>query len=144
MGVDEMDLIAAALILIFLLASTLGWALVYSRRAVNGDAMDDDLARARLWASAVPLGVILVLIAASFLALFSSHPIGGVASLRYALGMWPTVVGLAFCGAVSLVPCAKCFRAWRTSSWTKSARVHMSVFLVALVTAIILLLAAGL
>jgi hypothetical protein len=138
-----MDLIAAALLLIFLLASTLGWAIVYSRQSLNGNTVDDDLARTRLWASAVPLGVILVLIAASFLALFSSHPIGGVESLRYALGMWPTVVGLALCGVVSLVPCATCFRAWRTSSWTTASRVHMSVFIVALAAVIALLLSAG-
>jgi hypothetical protein len=139
-----MDLIAAALLLIILLASTLGWAIVYSRRAVDGDAMDDDLARTRLWASAVSLGVILVLIGASFLALFSSHSIGGVESLRYALGMWPTEVGLALCGVVSLVLCARYFRAWRRSSWTTATRVHMSAFLVALVAAIALLLLAGL
>jgi len=139
-----MDLIAAALLLIILLASTLGWAIVYSRRAVDGDAMDDDLARTRLWASAVSLGVILVLIGASFLALFSSHSIGGVESLRYALGMWPTVVGLVLCGALSVVPLFACFRAWRRSSWTTATRVHMSAFLVALVAAIALLLLAGL
>ena len=137
-----MDLIAAALLLIFLLASTLGWAIVYSRRAVGDDAVDDDLASTRLWASAVPLGVILVLIATSFLALFSSHPIGGVESLRYALGMWPTVVGLVLCGALSVVPLFACFRAWRRSSWKTATRVHMSVFLLALLTVIVLLLSA--
>jgi hypothetical protein len=138
-----MDLIAAALLLIFLLASTLGWAVVYSRQSLSGNVMDDDLARTRLWASAVPLGVILVLIAASFMALFHSHPIGGIESLRYALGMRPTVAGLILCGAGSLVPGVKCVRAWRSSNWATSARLHMSGFLLALVLAIALLLMAG-
>ena len=139
-----MDLIMAALLLIFLLGSTLGWAVVYSRHTISGNALDDDLARTRLWASAVPLGVILVLIAASFIALFQSHPIGGMESLRYALGMWPTVAGVLLCGAASLVPVASCVRAWRSSRWTQSARLHMSGFLAALVAAIVLLLLAGL
>ena len=138
-----MDLIVAALLLIFLLASTLGWAVVYSRQSLSSNVVDDDLARTRLWASAVPLGVILVLIAASFLALFSSHPIGGMESLRYALGIWPTVAGLVLCGVVSLVPCVRCVRAWRSSSWTTPARIHMSGFLVALVLVNVLLLSAG-
>ena len=138
-----MDLIAAALLLIFLLASTLGWAVVYSRQSPSGNVVDDDLARTRLWASAVPLGVILVLIAASFMALFRAHPIGGIESLRYALGMWPAVAGLVLCGAAALVPSVKCVRAWRSSSWDTSARLHMSGFLVALLVAIVLLLVAG-
>ena len=85
-----MELIAAALLLIFLLASTLGWAVIYSRRSVDENILDSDLARTRLWASAVPLGVILVLIAASFMALFTGHLTGGIDRLRYGLGMWPT------------------------------------------------------
>ena len=138
-----MDLIAAALLLIFLLASTLGWAIVYSRQSVSGNVVEDDLARTRLWASAVPLGVILVLIAASFMAVFSTGETGGTESLRQALGRWPTVVGLVLFGAISFVPCAKCVRAWRNSSWTTSTRVHMSVYLGALVLVIVLLLLAG-
>jgi hypothetical protein len=142
-GEGEMELLVAALLLIFLLASTLGWAVVYSRQSLGGSAVDDDLARTRLWASAVPLGVILVLIAASLMALFRSHPIGGIESLRFALGMRPTVVGLVVCGAAALVPSVKCVRAWRSSNWATSVRLHMSGFLLALVVAIALLLRAG-
>jgi len=138
-----MDLIAAAFILIFLLVSTLGWAIAYSRKSVEGAAVDDDLAHTRLWASAIPLGIILVLIAASFMALFSSHPVGGMASLRYALGMWPTEAGLVLCGVVSTIPSFRCLQAWRTSQWTLPVRVHMTGFLVALVLAIVILLLAG-
>ena len=138
-----MDLIAAALLLVFLLASTLGWAIVYSRRSVDGHAVDEGLARTRLWASAVPLGIIVVLIAASFLAVFSAHPISGIQRLRYALGMWPTVVGLVLCAIAAVIPCVSCIRAWRTSGWTAATRVHISVFLVVLVLVIIILLSAG-
>jgi len=138
-----MDLIAAALLLIFLLASTLGWAVIYSRRAVDENTLDDDLARTRLWASAVPLLLILLLIAVSFMALFSAHPLAGMDRLRYALGMWPTAVGLALCVIASIVPCARCVRAWRDSRWTTAARLHMSVFVLALMLVLVLLLRAG-
>ena len=138
-----MDLIAAALLLIFLLASTLGWAVIYSRRTVDENALDDDLARTRLWASAVPLLLILLLIAVSFIALFSSMDTEGTDTLRWALGTLPARAGLVLCVVGSAVPVVRSARAWSDGRWTLAAKVHMSGFLVALLAAIALLLMAG-
>jgi len=138
-----MDLIFASLLLIFLMASTLGWALVYSRRPDHVDGSGKDLAYARLWASAIPLAVVLVLIAASFTALFASDDAGGVERIRSAVDAVPVRIALLMCAVATLVPCAACAKAWQDSRWTLPVRVHMSVYLVALAALLGLLLLAG-
>jgi len=139
----HMDLIFAAFLLIFLLVSTLGWAVVYSRRPDHVDGSGKDLAYARLWASAIPLAVVLVLIAASFTAFFASDDAGGVERIRSAVGAVPVRIALVICGVATMVPFAACVKAWRDSRWTLPVRVHMSVYLVALIALLGLLLLAG-
>ncbi len=136
-------LLAVGGLLAFLLVSTLVWALRAARGAGQGGAAADSLSAARLRAAAVPFAVILVLIAASILALFSPGE-SGFARLFGALGSTPVRAGLAVCAVAALVPAYRCVRAWLKGEWRFGERLHYSVFVAALFLTLALLFALGL
>ena len=140
---DVLMLLVAGGLLAFLLVSTLVWALQAVRSAVQGKTAADSLSAARLRAAAVPFAVILVLVVASILALFSSGE-SGVARLLEALGSTPVRAGLAVCVVAALVPAYRCVRAWLKGDWRLGERLHYSAFVLALFLTVGLLFAMGL
>ena len=140
---DVLMLLVVGGLLAFLLVSTLVWALRAVRSAGQGGAVADSLSAARLRAAAVPFAVVLVLIVASIIALFSPGE-SGVARLLGALGSTPVRAGLAVCAVAALVPAYRSVRAWLKGEWRLGERVHYSAFVVALLLLLGMLFAMGL
>jgi hypothetical protein len=139
---DVLMLLAVGGLLGFLLLSTLVWALQAARGAGQRGAAADSLSAARLWAAAVPLAVVLVLVVASILALFSPGE-SGMARLLGALGSTPVRLGLVVCAAAALAPGYRCVQAWLEGDWRFGERLHYSVFVAALVLSLGMLLVVG-
>ena len=139
---DVLMLLAAGGLLGFLLVSTLAWALQAVRGTRQGGAAADSLSAARLWAAAVPLAVVLVLIVASILALLSPGE-SGMARLLEALGSTPVRLGLVLCAVAALAPGFLCVRAWLRREWRFAERLHYSVFVAALLLSLGMLSAVG-
>lgn len=140
---DVLTLLVAGGLLGFLLVSTLVWALQAARGAGQQGAAADGLSTARLWAAAIPFAVVLVLVVASILALFSPGE-SGVARLLEALGSLPVRLGLVVCTVAALLPGYLCVRAWLKGDWRFGDKLHYSVFVVALLLSLGMLLAMGL
>jgi len=139
---DVLMLLSVGGLLGFLLVSTLVWALQAAHGAGQGGAVGDSLSAARLWAAAVPFAVVLVLVVASILALFSpGEP--GMARLLGALGSTPVRLGLVVCAVAAVAPGCRCVRAWLKRDWRFGERLHYSVFVAALLLSLGMLLVVG-
>ena len=140
---DVLMLLVVGGLLGFLVVSTLVWALQAARGIGQEGAAADSLLRARLWAAAVPLAVVLVLVVASVVALFSPGESGGVRLLE-ALGSMLVRLGLVVCAVAALAPGYLCVRAWLKGDWRFGERLHYSIFVAALFLTLGLLFAMGL
>ena len=139
---DVLMLLVVGSLLAFLLVSTLVWALQAARGAGERESVSEGLSKARLRAAAVPFAVILVLVVASIMALFSSGESGFV-RLFGAIGSTPIRAGLAVCAVAALVPAGLCVRAWLRREWRFGERLHYSVFVAALLLSLGMLSAVG-
>ena len=139
---DLLMLLAAGGLLGFLVASTLVWALQAARGIGQEGAAADSLLQARLWAAAVPLVAVLVLVVASVMALFSPGE-SGMARLLEALGSTPARLGLVVCAVAALAPSYLCVRAWSKGDWRFGERLHHSLFVVGLLLSLGILYSVG-
>lgn len=136
-----LSIVLAMALLTLLFASTLVWATRYAARTAN-EGLPGLMDRARLWASAVPFTVILVLIAVSGTALLAEQG-RGLDRFLSALASGPARLGLLLCVLASLVPACLCGRIWQQREASPGARLHLTAHVAGLCVLVGVLLAAS-
>ncbi len=131
-------LIAAGLLLLLLFGSTLWWAYASLVR-MDSETRVTGLARARLWASVLPLTLVVLVAAAAVTGLFA-HGNSGTGRLIEAMASPAITAGLVLCGVAGAYPACLSVRIWVASSGRARERLHLSLHLVAMYAAIVMLL----
>jgi len=133
------NLLAAVVLLVLQFVSTSAWALSQVR-SLGGREPERDIAKARLWAGAASFGLLVVLIVAVGVALFTAGGTG-LERITMALMSPAIIVGLAVCGIAALYPARLSVRIWRSQAGRRLAKVHLSLHVAAVYAVIIILLA---
>ena len=131
-------LIVAGSLLLLLSGSTLWWAHASLVR-LDSDAQLTGLARARLWASVLPLILVALLAAAAVSGLFA-HGSGAAGRLIDAVASPAIAAGLILCGVAGAYPACLSVRSWVESAGRMRDRLHLSLHLVAIYVVIVTLL----
>ena len=97
------------------------------------------LARARLWASVLPLILVALLAAAAVSGLFA-HGSGAAGRLIDAVASPAIAAGLILCGVAGAYPACLSVRSWVESAGRMRERLHLSLHLVAIYVVIVTLL----
>jgi len=132
------NLVAAAAFLGLLFASTSVWAFSQARGMEGGQPFGD-MVRARLWAAAMGFALVVVLVVASGMALFTAGT-SGIERLVDAVSSLVVVAGLLLCAVVAVYPAYLCARIWHTESGRVVERLHLTLHMVVVYAVILVLL----
>ena len=119
-----LSIVVVVLILVMLFASTLIWAARYAAGKSPIDRSSRLIDRARLSATAVPLGLMLLLIAVSAVALVAGYGQGSE-RLFSALASRPARLALLLCAMATTVPVYYCGLIWYKGAASLGARLHL-------------------
>jgi len=137
-----LNIVAAVLLLVMLSVSTLVWAVRYAALKRPFDRSDRLIDRARLAAAALPLGIMLLLITVSGVALFSGEG-HGTERLLSALASRPARFALLLFSVMTTVPVYLCGLVWYRREADRGTRLHFSAHVALLCALVGVLLAAS-
>ena len=140
MGTDAtVSLVVVGAFLVLLFVSTCAWALSQARRIAEEEPAGG-LMKARLWGAIVGLVLLTVVMVAAAMALFNHGGATGQARIVEALASRVVIAGLVVSAATALYPAYLCAGVWRSRSGSIAERLHLSLHIAAVCSAILILL----
>jgi hypothetical protein len=133
------NLVAAAVLIGLLFVSTMLWAVTQVRSA-GEEQVAPQVMKARMWAAATPLVLLMVLVTASGIALFSERT-SPLERLVTAATSPVVAVSLGLVAVLALYPTYLCRRAGRSAGTRPQERLHMALHMVMVYAVVLVLLA---